>query len=270
MSDEIITSKQNNKVKALVKLRDKKLLRAEIGQFLIEGFKELSEALKCDVKVIELYYCPEYFRDKNDFMKLVKAAEAQGSEIQEVSKDVYDKVSHREGPDGLLAIGETWILNFSDLKLRPNPLFMVVERMEKPGNLGNMIRSAEAAGVDALIVCDPVVDIFNPNVVRGSRGMVFNVQIVVTDNKSALEFFNEKGIQSVAMTPHASDLYWDLEMSGPTAILVGSEFQGLSDFWMKNPQVKLAKIPLNGRGDSLNAATAGTLAMFEALRQRHS
>jgi len=268
MVKEVITSTKNNRVKTLVKLRQKKLLREKLGQFLIEGYKELSEALKSGVKVIELYHCPTFFRD-DSYIALLEDAEAKGANVVEVTEDVFKKISHREGPDGLLGIGETWTLKLEDLKLSKNPVIMIVERMEKPGNLGNVIRSAEAAGADALIVSEPMVDVFNPNVVRASLGMVFSLPIAVSDNESVLKFLEENKITAFAATPHAESIYWDADMSGPAAILVGTEKGGLSDFWMKRDSVQRIKIPLEGKqGDSLNASVASALMLYEALRQR--
>lgn len=267
MKKEIITSKQNNKVKALVKLREKRLLREEIGQFLIEGYKELSEALVAGVKIIEIYYCPKLFNNK-EFHDLLREAEASGTFLQEVNKDVFGKVSHREGPDGLLGIGEAWSRSLNDIKLSKNPLLIIIEGIEKPGNLGNIIRSAEAVGVDMLVVSESSVDIFNPNVVRASRGMVFSLPIVVCKNDEIFEFLQKHKIFSVAMTPHTETIYWDLDMSGPTAIIVGNEKNGLSNFWMNKISVYRAKIPLEKQGDALNVSIAGVLALYESLRQR--
>lgn len=264
---EIIRSKQNEKVKTLVKLRQKKLLRDAIGQFLIEGYKELSEALKSKAKIIEIYYCPAYFQGP-EFHALLTNAQNHGAILQEVTKEIFEKIAFRENPDGLLGIGETWSQSLEDLTLSKNPLLFIVETVEKPGNLGNMIRSAEAAGVDALIICEPLVDIFNPNVVRASRGMVFNLPIAVASNQDVLTFLKNNNITIIAATPHTDQMYWNAKMSGPTAIFVGNERNGLSNFWMNNPETHKVKIPLNGQGDSLNAATAGVIILFEALRQR--
>lgn len=265
---DIIRSKQNDKVKTLVKLRQKKLLRDRIGQFLIEGYKELKEALNAEVKIIELFYCPSFFQG-SDFDELLTEAKRQGVILQEVTKDIFEKIAFRESPDGLLGIGETWSQQLEDLKLSENPLLFVVETIEKPGNLGNMIRSAEAAGVDALIICEPLVDIFNPNVVRASRGMVFHLPIAAASNEEVKAFLTKKKINIVAATPHAHDYYWDADLTKATAVFVGNERKGLSDFWMNDAKVQKVKIPLNGQGDSLNAATAGTIILFEVLRQRH-
>lgn len=264
---EIIRSKQNDKVKTLIKLREKKMVRESRGQFLIEGLKELREALNAQAKILEIYYCPNFFQN-TAYNDLLQEAREKGVFLQEVSKEIFEKIAYRENPDGLLGIGETWSHALEDLKLSANPLLFIVETVEKPGNLGNMIRSAEAAGVDALIVCEPLVDIFNPNVVRSSRGMVFNLPICTTTNEALQAFLNQHNIQIVAATPHTDQMYWKVDMTTPTAIFIGNERNGLSDFWLKNQKTQKVKIPLNGKGDSLNAATAGVIVLFEALRQR--
>lgn len=267
LHSEIIRSKQNDKVKSLIKLREKKMIREARGQFLIEGLKELGEALNAQAKIIEIYYCPSFFQNLA-YTELLEEARKQEIILQEVSKEIFEKIAYRENPDGLLGIGETWSQELEDLKLTKNPLLFIVETVEKPGNLGNMIRSAEAAGADALIVCEPLIDIFNPNVVRSSRGMVFNLPICTTTNENLKAYLDKNNIQIVAATPHTDQMYWTVDMTVPTAIFVGNERNGLSDFWLKAQKVKKVKIPLNGKGDSLNAATAGVIVLFEALRQR--
>lgn len=264
---EIIRSKQNEKVKTLIKLREKKMVRETRAQFLIEGLKELREAINAQAKIIELYYAPSFFQNPS-YTELLQDAKNHGALLQEVSKEIFEKIAYRENPDGLLGIGETWSHALEDLKLSKNPLLFVVETVEKPGNLGNMIRSAEAAGADALIVCEPLIDIFNPNVVRSSRGMVFNLPICTTNNEALQAFLQQHNIQIIAATPHTDQMYWTVDMSGPTAIFVGNERNGLSDFWLNDKKVQKVKIPLNGKGDSLNAATAGVIVLYEALRQR--
>lgn len=266
---EIIRSKQNDKVKTLIKLREKKLIREAVGQFLIEGYKELREALNANIKIIEVYHCPSCFQGP-EFNNLLIDAQKRGAVLHEVSKEIFEKIAYRENPDGLLGIGETWSQKLENIKISDDPLLFIVETVEKPGNLGNMIRSAEAAGADALIVCEPLIDIFNPNVVRASRGMVFNLPIGVASNEEVREFLDKHNIQIVAATPHATQMYWNVNMSGPTAIFVGNERNGLSDFWMNGQGVQKVKIPLKGQGDSLNAATAGVIVLYEALRQREA
>src|SRR5688572_13090870 len=174
---EKISSLQNPRVKQLVKLRDRRP-RDEAGVFLVEGYREVRRALEKGVKLQELYFSPEWFLGENE-PALIAEAQAAGAQAFELSKEAFAKVAYRERPDGLLAVAPQWKRGLDDLKLKPEPFLLVVEAIEKPGNLGTILRSADAAGVDALIVCDPVTDLFNPNVVRASTGVLFSVPVVV-------------------------------------------------------------------------------------------
>ena len=160
-----------------------------------------------------------------------------------------------------------WKHGLADLKLSPHPFLLVVESIEKPGNLGTILRSADAAGCDAVIVCDAVTDIFNPNVVRASTGVLFSVPIVVADSTSVRAFLVEKGIRVVATTPDTPNVYTKADLRGPLAIVMGSEQYGLSDFWLKESNL-LVRIPMAGQADSLNVAMATIITLFEAVRQR--
>jgi hypothetical protein len=168
---EKISSLQNPRIKQLVKLRDRRP-RDEAGVFLVEGYREIRRALEKQVRLQELYYSPEWFLGENEPALITQAAES-GAQVFELTKDAFAKVAYRERPDGLLAVAPQWKRRLDDLTLRPVPLLLVVEAIEKPGNLGTILRSADAAGCDAVIVCDPVTDIFNPNVVRASTGVLF-------------------------------------------------------------------------------------------------
>jgi len=185
----------------------------------------------------------------------------------ELSKDAFAKVAYRERPDGLLAVAPQWKRALGDLVLTASPLLLVVEAIEKPGNLGTILRSADAAGCDAVIVCDPVTDIFNPNVVRASTGVLFSVPLVVEESARVLAWLREKKIHTVATTPAAEKIYSDGNLRGPLAIVMGSEQYGLSEFWLKHADLPV-RIPMAGQADSLNVAMATIIALFEAVRQR--
>jgi TrmH family RNA methyltransferase len=174
---EKISSLQNPRVKQLVKLRDRRP-RDAAGVFLVEGYREIRRALEKRVSLTEIYFSPEWFLGENE-PALIEQARAAGAEVFELSKDAFAKVAYRERPDGLLAVAPQWRRALSDLVLPADPFVLVVEAIEKPGNLGTILRSADAAGCDAVIVCDPVTDIFNPNVVRASTGVLFSVPLVV-------------------------------------------------------------------------------------------
>jgi TrmH family RNA methyltransferase len=262
---EKISSLQNPRVKQLVKLRDRRP-RDEAGVFLVEGYREIRRALEKDVKLRELYYAPAWFLGENEPALLEQAA-AAGAGLFELTKEAFAKVAYRERPDGLLAVAPQWKRQLADLTLKPNPFLLVVEAIEKPGNLGTILRSADAAGCDAVIVCDPVTDIFNPNVVRASTGVLFSVPVVVEESTRVLAWLKEKGVRTVATTPAAEKLYSDVDLRGPLAIVMGSEQYGLSEFWLKHADVPV-RIPMAGQADSLNVAMATIITLFEAVRQR--
>jgi RNA methyltransferase, TrmH family len=262
---EKITSLQNPRVKQLVRLRDRRP-RDEAGVFLVEGYREIRRALEKNVRLAELYFSPEWFLGENE-SALIEQARSAGAQLFELSKEAFGKVAYRERPDGLLAVAPQWKRALSDLKLRSAPFVLVVEAIEKPGNLGTILRSADAAGVDAVIVCDPVTDIFNPNVVRSSTGVLFSVPVVVAESEPVRAWLREKGIRAVATTPAATALYTDTDLRGPLAIVMGSEQYGLSEYWLKQSDAQV-RIPMAGQADSLNVAMATIITLFEAVRQR--
>ena len=276
---EKITSLQNPRLKQLVKLRDRRP-RDEAGLFLIEGYRELRRALAAGVKPRELYCSPGWFLGENE-PALIDGAQQTGAQVFELSKEAFAKVSYRDRPDGLLAVAPQWHRTLADLNVagfteagpgsatpaaKP-PLLLVVEAIEKPGNLGTILRSADAAGVEAVIVCDPVTDIFNPNVVRSSTGVLFSMPVVAAGNAEVRTWLRAHGIRTVATTPAAPALYTASDLRGPLAIIMGSEQYGLSEFWLKESDL-LVRIPMAGQADSLNVAMAAIITLFEAVRQR--
>ena len=262
---ERITSLQNPRVKQLVKLRERRD-RDEAGLFLVEGYREIRRALEKGVRPKELYFSRDWFLGENE-PALIERAHHAGAQLFELSKEAFAKVAYRERPDGLLAVAPQWKRGLGDLALSAKPFLLVVESIEKPGNLGTILRSADAAGCDAVIVCDAVTDIFNPNVVRASTGVLFSVPVVVAESKTVHAWLKEKGIRTAATTPHTDNLYTRTDLRGPLAVIMGSEQYGLSEFWMKNADV-LVRIPMAGQADSLNVAMATIITLFEAVRQR--
>jgi RNA methyltransferase, TrmH family len=279
MAVEKISSLQNPRVKQLVKLRDRRP-RDEAGVFLVEGYREIRRALEKKVPMAEVYFSPEWFLGENE-PALIAEAQAAGAQAFELSKEAFAKVAYRERPDGLLAVAPQWKRALEDLNVAglaeagpgsatpatKAPLLLVVEAIEKPGNLGTILRSADAAGCDAVIVCDPVTDIFNPNVVRASTGVLFSVPLVVEENSRVLAWLKEKKVRIVATTPAAEKIYSDADLRGPLAIVMGSEQYGLSEFWLKHADLTV-RIPMAGQADSLNVAMATIITLFEAVRQR--
>lgn len=278
---EKITSLQNPRVKQLVRLRERRE-RDELGLFLVEGYREVRRALEKGVKLRELYFSPDWFLGENE-PALIEQARASGAQLFELSKDAFAKCAYRERPDGLLAVAPQWRRSLDDLLVAglgeagpgsatpatgKAPFLLVCESIEKPGNLGTILRSADAAGCDALILCDAVTDLFNPNVVRASTGVLFSVPVVVADSPTVHAWLKAKGIRTAATTPHTENVYTQTNLRGPLAVVMGSEQYGLSEFWMKGADV-LVRIPMAGQADSLNVAMATIITLFEAVRQRN-
>ena len=190
-----------------------------------------------------------------------------GAELFRCAISVFEKMSYRDRPDGLLGVAEQRHFSLGDLVLKANPFLLIAESIEKPGNLGTILRSCDAAGVDAVIVCDPTPDIHNPNVVRSSIGTLFALPVLEADGKETLSFLQKHNISIAAATPHSDLEFTEANFTGPIAIAVGTEQLGLSDAWMKEADLKV-RIPMFGAADSLNVASATTLMLYEVLRQR--
>lgn len=261
----MITSLQNPKIKHVVKLRKRSVRDAE-GLLIIEGYREVKRALENGVQPISLFYCPELFQGTNE-PELLRLSEAVGADVMACAADVFVKMAYRDRPEGLLALAPQIRGTLADLALPDHPLLLVAEHIEKPGNLGTMLRSADAAGVDAVIVCDRCTDINNPNVVRASIGTLFAVPVVEASSEQARDWLQGRGIQVVAATPHTDRNYTGIDYTRGTAILVGAEQVGLSDFWMQQADCQV-RIPMRGQCDSLNVAAAATILLYEAVRQR--
>lgn len=260
-----ITSPTNARVKWLVSLR-KRRVRDDEGVTLIEGYDELRLAIDVGVAVGTLYYSPELVADR-DRLPLVDEAARSGAEVVSMGKAAFRKASYREGPDGWLAVVADPTSNLDDLTLSEVPLVLVCEGVEKPGNLGAMVRTAEAAGVDAVIAASPVADWSNPNVVRASKGTVFAVPIAADTTEAVGVWLHERGMQIVVATPDADALFTDIDLTGPTAVVVGAEHAGVSAGWLAAAD-DAARLPLFGRINSLNVATSAAVVLYEAVRQR--
>lgn len=258
-----ITSLQNPRVKHLVKLREDKKQRQRDGLILVEGFDELTLALACGFIPSTLLTAPKLASQTLTFPH----AERQHVESLIVSRAVFEKISYRDNPDGLLGIFPMPTRTLADLTLSDAPLVIVAESVEKPGNLGAILRTADAAHVDAVLVCDPRVDVWNPNVIRASRGAVFAVPVVEVKSPEALSWLRSRKMRVLAATPSAEALYTSVEMKGPLAIAVGTEDEGLTDFWMQHADLRV-KIPMAGKVNSLNVSIATALMTYEAVRQR--
>jgi TrmH family RNA methyltransferase len=258
-----LTSAQNPKIKQLVRLKDRKE-RDETALFLIEGYREIKRAADSGVRFHSLYTCPEFFLGENEEALMRQV----GCEIFELPEHLFEKISYRDRPDGLVAIAHQMNLGLKDLASHKiPPLFVIAESIEKPGNLGTILRSADAVGADGVIVCDRCTDIYNPNVVRASVGTLFTIPVIEAKSLETLTWLKNHKIQVVAATPSAELEYTEADLSGPLAIVVGTEQLGLTDHWMKAADIQV-KIPMKGIADSLNVGAATTLLLYEALRQR--
>lgn len=262
---EQISSLQNPRIKNLVKLRNRRA-RDQQGVFIAEGFRAISRALEKDVVPKEIYFAPSCFLGENEYDLLEQTAKA-GSRLFELSKPGFEKVAYRDRPEGLLAIIEQWQHSLEDLTLSNPPFLLIVESIEKPGNLGTILRSADAAGIDAVICCDPVTDLYNPNVVRSSTGVLFSMPTVMATTETCIDWLKASNITSAATTPHTDFYYTQADLKGPLAIVMGSEQFGLSETWLQAAELKI-RIPMAGQADSLNVAMASLVTLFEAVRQR--
>jgi TrmH family RNA methyltransferase len=262
---EEISSPQNPRIKTLVKLRDRKT-RELAGALLIEGGREILRALTSGVHVDECYFCPDELSATGREI----LAKVSGAELFQVSKTAFAKAAMREGSDGIIVVARRMTKALAELPTKKNPLFIAVEGVEKPGNLGAILRTADAIGIDGVVVLDDRCDIYSPNVIRASIGAVFHVPVFGATVEEFSRFCRDRSLRvyGAALADRALN-YVDADFSGGSVILCGNEAQGLSEFWMRE-SFALIKIPMNGIGDSLNVSVAAAVIAFEAARQRGS
>ena len=275
MRIEQITSAQNPKIKNLLLLQEKSKARREQGLFVVEGRRELEHCLEAGYTIRTLFVCPAIYGDidsaENYFLcsspKNQFPAESSANSIIDIPETLYRKVAYRESTEGIIAEVEYKSLKLEDLRLPENPLVMVLESVEKPGNLGAVLRSADAAGVDAVIFCDPLTDLYNPNLIRASIGAVFTVPTVAVSSEEAIAFLKARDIQILTAQLQDSSLYYDIDMRRGTALVMGTEATGLTDAWRQAASAHI-RIPMLGRLDSLNVSVSAAILLFEAVRQR--
>jgi len=268
MTDLIITSAANARLKSLTALRRRRT-REETGTTLIEGYEELSLALDAGVLPRTIYYCPELMLEPVVQQDVVRRVAAQGVETVQLGRVAFEKVAYREGPDGFLAVVDSVVRSCADLTVGPAPLTLLCQGVEKPGNLGAMLRTADAAGVEAVIAADPVTDWGNPNLVRASKGTVFSVPVASDSTEATLAWLRDNGIALVATTPDTDLDYTDVDYTGPVAVSVGAEKYGLTGEVLAAADYKV-RIPMVGRANSLNVATSAAIVLYEAVRQRRA
>jgi TrmH family RNA methyltransferase len=257
MQIESITSLQNSKIKNIVLLREKSKERNKQKLFPVEGKREIAMAVSGGYNIDSLYICPE-FSEKIHF---------PAEHIYEVNKKIFEKIAYREDSDGLLAVMKMKNNSLDDIIVSGNPFVIVLEAVEKPGNLGAILRTADAANVDAVVVCDPKSDVFNPNVIRSSLGCVFTVNVVTCASEQAFEWLKQNNIAIYAAELESSQWYYDEDYRKKSAVVMGTESTGLSDFWLRKADKRI-KIPMNGKADSLNVSVSTAIITFEAMRQR--
>ncbi|MDR2513417.1 MAG: RNA methyltransferase [Puniceicoccales bacterium] len=265
-----ITSRQNPRIQALANLRERRE-RDSQKKYLIEGLRELSRALSCGMNILEVYFCPALFKNTPDAQLMLQLVKQGGISLCEIGKSAFEKASGREGMDGLLGVAAMRDRHgLDELQLPPmSALILVVEAVEKPGNLGALFRVADSAGCSALICCDAVVDIYNPSVIRASQGALFSMQCAVATTQETIRFLLSKKIKVFATTPDSTKQYWDVDYKQSAAIILGSEKEGLSKLWLtEHHGFERISIPQEGSSDSLNVGIAGAICLYEALRQR--
>ena len=262
-----ITSLQNPLVKSIVRLQQKASERRATGSFAIEGRREISLARQNNIEVEKLFICPEIFTPDPIYPIIFEAIDT--SKLFEVSLAVYNKIAYREGVEGVIMLGRAHEARLRAYNPGQNSLMVVLEGVEKPGNLGAILRTTDAAGVDAVLLCNMRTDLFNPNAIRASLGCVFSQKIFVCESAEAINWLKEKGIDLYAAAPESSHFYTDVNFTKPTAIAFGAEDDGLSLLWLKQAR-QVIKIPMNGVIDSLNVSASVAIIAFEAIRQRSS
>ncbi len=271
MRTESITSAQNPKIKNLLLLQEKSRARREQGLFVVEGWRELEHCLEGGFTVRTLFICPEICPEEllpHNLTTLFSAGTGAPS-VFEIPEQLYRKVAYRESTEGIIAEVEVKALSLEGLSLPENPLVVVLEAVEKPGNLGAVLRSADAAGASAVIVCDPLTDIFNPNLIRASIGAVFTVPVVAAASADVIPWLKARGIQILTAQLQDSSAYYDIDMRRSTAIVMGTESTGLTDIWRKAADAHI-RIPMLGRLDSLNVSVSASILLYEAVRQRQA
>ncbi|NNF62793.1 MAG: RNA methyltransferase [Acidimicrobiia bacterium] len=259
----IVTSTANPAIKRLVRLRERRE-RDRTGEFLIEGTRELQRAFECGVDITDVFSCPELHRPPTT--ALVAALERKGLPVTETSLAPFEKASGRQGPDGVLAVANQARVDLESLEIGDAPLVIVTDAIEKPGNLGALVRSAAAAGAAAMVVTGTGTDVYNPGVIRSSQGTVFSLPVATCAGGEAKAWLEAHELTIRPADPDASFTCWEADLTGGVALVIGSEARGLSADWVGLPGA--VSIPMAGIGDSLNASAAGAVLLFEAARQR--
>ena len=260
-----ITSAQNPKIKRLLQLQQKSSERRKAGLFVVEGIREVERCVEKGYEINTIFYLNKPMAENVSGI----IEKNKGIKLFEVSPTIYEKIAYRGSTEGIIAEVKTKDKTLNDLNLSENPLVVVLESVEKPGNLGAILRSADAAGADALIVCDPLTDLYNPNLIRNSTGAIFSVPCVACTSEECIKFLKENNIQILTAQLQDSELYYDTDMKRGTAIVMGTEATGLTDIWRKAADAHI-RIPMLGITDSLNVSVSAAILLYEAVRQREA
>ena len=256
-----ISSVQNPFIKSVVQLQEKARARKQLGTFIIEGKREIELAIKGNYEIETLLFCNDFFDQSfNPF-------HFQSKDYIEISKEVYQKLAYRDTTEGILALAKTKSTLLAAIQLPKNPLILVLEAIEKPGNIGAMLRTADAARVDAVLIADTKCDLYNPNIVRSSVGTLFTNQIAMGTTQEIINFLVDKKINFYSATLQNSNPYYLENYTLPTALVVGTEATGLSLAWRQQSTQNII-IPMQGEIDSMNVSVAAAILLFEAKRQR--
>jgi len=265
----LITSRQNPRIKQAAELRNRKA-RDLRGETLVHGPRETLRALAAGAELVTAFVCPDLFRTREAPEAQLRLA-SQGVETLETTPEVFEKLAYGDRLDGVAAVARTVQRDLQDVQLAATeaPLIAVVEGVEKPGNLGAILRTADGAGVHAVVLADPVIDLFNPNVIRASVGAVFKPNVAIASTQQTLAWLGEQGVAILATRPDATQIYSSLDLTRPTAVVLGAEATGLGDEW-DQANVQSIKLPMRGIADSLNLSATAAVLFYECLRQRQS
>ena len=261
MKGEMITSAQNPKVKLLQELQQKSAVRRRHGLFVVEGRREVERCLRSGYELDTVFVCPDIFGVSES------AIAWETDKTCLLTPYIYNKVAYRGGTEGVIAEVRVREHSLHTLRLPSQPLIVVLESVEKPGNLGAVLRTADAAHVDAVVVCDPLTDLYNPNLIRSSTGAFFSVPCVACTSEECIDFLRRHGIRILTAQLQDSSLYYDTDMTAPTAIVMGTEATGLTNLWREAADAHI-RIPMLGSVDSLNVSVSAAILVYEAVRQR--
>lgn len=264
---ERITSRQNTRIKNAAKLRSARH-RAAQRRFLVDGLREISRALDAEIQVAEAFYCPKLC-DSAEANQLVTRLNEETSRVAEVSEEVFAKLCFGERTEGVVIVADVPERSLATLQLPPQPIVAVLAELEKPGNVGAILRTADGAGIDAVIVTDGRTDLFNPNTIRASLGTVFSDNVCETTFDETLALLRRLQLPILATRPEADALYTKVDYRQGAAIVLGSEAAGLSETWARG-KIHPIRLPMHGTADSLNVSATAAVLFYEALRQREA